>query len=122
MTAVVTVEALQAFEDDEDLQRLKVSQSRFNILDARGATHKELWHSDFLAFLLDPRQNHGLGDAFTKRLLGRAIPELSEIESLEDVSVRREYRYVDILIQDEQQEISTMAVLQQLRLARKMAC
>lgn len=106
MTSAVTVETLQAFEGNEDLQKLKDSQARFNIFDAIGATHKELWHSDFLAFLLDPGQNHGLGDEFTKRLLRCAVPELSEIDSLEEVSVRREYRYVDILIQDEQRQVS----------------
>jgi hypothetical protein len=47
-----------------------------------------------------------LGDAFTKRLVRYAIPELSEVESLENVSVRREYRYVDILIRDEEHEFS----------------
>jgi len=29
----------------------------------------EVRHSDYLAFLLDPTKNHGLGDLFLKRLV-----------------------------------------------------
>lgn len=108
MTTTVTTDDLQAFERDERLKQLEDALSKFNIFDAIGATHRELWHSDFLAFLLNPKQNHGLGDEFTKQLLRHAIPELSEIDSLEDVLVRREYRYTDILIEDAQQEISVI--------------
>ncbi len=41
----------------------------FNIFEAMGATRQELRHSDFLAFLLDPHQTHGLGDALLRALL-----------------------------------------------------
>jgi hypothetical protein len=73
---------------------------------------KNYGHSDFLAFLLDPQQNHGLGDAFLKRLLQKALasapdtvssvtPIDLDIWSLDEVFVRREWQNIDILLEDE---------------------
>jgi hypothetical protein len=68
---------LRALEDfliaNRDLERLEAMLDRFNILEALGVVRQELRHSDFLAFLMDPEGNHGLGDAFLKRLLQRAL-------------------------------------------------
>jgi hypothetical protein len=108
MTGDIAAENLLAFAEDDILKQIKEAKSIFNMFEAIGATNKELWHSDFLTFLLNPKQNHGLGDEFMKRLLKHTVPELSEIESWEDVSVRREYRYIDILIQDEEKEVSVI--------------
>ena len=104
LTNKAKLEALR----DKELARLKEALSRFNIFEAIGATHKELWHSDFLAYLLNPQQNHRLYDKFTERLLGYAIPELSNVDSWEDVSVRREYKHIDILIESKQKNISVI--------------
>ena len=92
MTAEVSRAELEAFVAGEEFRRLRETLTRFNLFDAIGATHKELWHSDFLAFLLDPGQNHGLGAEFTKRLLRYTHPPLLEFDSWADVSVRREYK------------------------------
>lgn len=108
MAVAVTIEDLRAFADDKRLEQLKDAQAHFNIFEAIGAAHKELWHSDFLAFLLNPAQNHGFGDEFTKRLLRHAIPGIPEIDSWADASVRREHKYIDILIEEEQHQISVI--------------
>ena len=61
---------LEAFAvNNLDLGRLEALLDRFNIFEAVGLVWQEVRHSTFLAFLLDPRASHGLGDAFTKRLL-----------------------------------------------------
>ncbi len=64
---------LKALEDfsvgNRDLERLEALLDRFNIFEAIGMVSQELSHSKFLTYLLDPRGNHGLGDAFVKRLL-----------------------------------------------------
>ena len=61
------LEALEALVvDNPDLERLEALLDEFNIFEAIGAVRVELRHSDFLAFLLNPTQNHGLGDAFVK--------------------------------------------------------
>ena len=46
-------------------QRLKV----FNIFDVLGIGHKELQHSNFIGWLLDPNGNHGFGDYFLLEFL-----------------------------------------------------
>jgi hypothetical protein len=95
--------------DNEDLERLEALLAEFNVFEALGAVRQELRHSDFLAFLLDPSQNHGLGDAFLKRLLKRllidaATPPLSAVEidvtDLRSALVQREWQSIDILVHD----------------------
>ena len=46
-----------------DLEQLKVPPPEFNVFEAMGVVFQEVRHSDFLAFLLDPRGHHGLGDS-----------------------------------------------------------
>jgi len=63
--------------DNPELEELESLLEEFNIFEALGAVRQEARHSDFLAFLLNPRQNHGLGDAFARRLLQKAIARRS---------------------------------------------
>jgi PD-(D/E)XK nuclease superfamily len=100
--------------DNEDLERLEALLSKFNIFEAVGAVWQELRHSDFLAFLLDPTQNHGLGDLFLKRFLVHALgkashPPLSVVDidvvNLGETIVRREWRNIDILLHAPAQRI-----------------
>ena len=46
--------------NNPDLEKLEGLLDRFNLFEALGIVRQEIRHSDFLAFLLDPRQNHGL--------------------------------------------------------------
>jgi hypothetical protein len=64
------LEALQALQADaSELERIETLLDRFNVFEAIGFVHQEVMHSYFLAFLLDPRQNHDLGDLFLKGFL-----------------------------------------------------
>ncbi len=59
------LEALRALEADaSELERIEALLNRFNVFETIGFVNQDLMHSNFLASLLDPRQNHGLGDAF----------------------------------------------------------
>ncbi len=59
------LEALRALEADaSELECIEALLNRFNVFETIGFVDQELMHSNFLASLLDPRQNHGLGDAF----------------------------------------------------------
>jgi len=111
----VDTELLEAFLQDDDLERLEHIAEEFNIFEVLGAVRQELRHSSFLAWLLDPSRNHGLGDYFLKRFLWttaglareRDIETIIPIEvdtlDLADVTVRREWRNIDILISSESQ-------------------
>jgi hypothetical protein len=110
--------ALQTFlVGNKDLDRLEALLDRFNILEALGVVRQELRHSDFLAFLMDPRGNHGLGDTFVKRLLQRVLiaagdvsrsvtPIEIELWNLDRVEIRKEWRHIDILLLDEDHELA----------------
>ncbi len=102
--------------DNSDLERLERLISGFNIFEAIGAVRQELRHSDFLAFLLDPRANHGLGDAFAKRLLQAVLSSPSaesipvtplEIDLLDlgGMEVERERHRIDVLLLDRNNEL-----------------
>lgn len=94
-----------------ELERLEALLSQFNIFEAVGAVRQELRHSDFLAFLLDPTQSHGLNDAFAKRLIQKALalsqqdsavsPIDLDVWNLDELLVQREWHNVDILLTDE---------------------
>lgn len=77
---------------------------RFNILSALGLSRQELRHSALLAYLLDPREPHGLGDSFARALLGQVAPLLPEsldvpALSLAGMTVQREWNYIDVLLE-----------------------
>ncbi len=99
--------------DNQDLEKLESELAKFNLFEAIGVVRQELRHSDWLAFLLNPSQNHRLDDIFLKRLLKRVLLEADEvtdlsglrvspvdidIADLEDAEVRREWKNIDILI------------------------
>jgi len=97
---------------NSDLEELEVQLEKFNIFEAIGVVRQELRHSNFLAFLLDPNQNSGLGQAFLKRFLQKAILNsanskltLTPIDldswDLHNVIVQREWQSIDILILEE---------------------
>ena len=92
------------------LEKLENHLNRFNIFEALGAVHQEIRHSEFLAYLMSPRQNHGLGDVFVKRFLQEAIANLEfnqeitpidlDLWDLDDIELRQEWFGIDILIID----------------------
>jgi hypothetical protein len=101
---------LEAFVvENDDLEQLESLLAQFNIFEAIGAVRQELRHSDFLGFLLDPAQNHGLDDLFLKRLLMRVLsgtpdaplsPVEIDVADLHEAVVWREWRNIDLLIHD----------------------
>lgn len=101
--------------DNPDLERLESLLAQFNIFEALGAVRIEMRHSDFLAFLLAPNQNHGLSDLFAKRLLQRALadhleapirPVELDLADLGSLLVLREWQNIDILLVDEDNRIT----------------
>lgn len=98
--------------DNEDLEKLESELAKFNIFEAVGIVRQELRHSNFLAFLMNPSQNHRLDDIFLKKFLKRVLLEADnvnlgelrvspvdiDIADLEDAEVRREWKNIDILV------------------------
>ena len=96
--------------DNSELEQLEGMLSPFNVFEAIGATRQELRHSDFLSFLLDPTENHGLKDYFLKTLFKKVLlrsvgPEIGAIEidvaDLSAAEVERERFQIDVLVHSE---------------------
>ena len=68
---VAAIEALLL--DDEGIGEIEAGLGGFNIFEAIGHTRREERHSDFLAFLLDPNQPHGLGAKFLTRFVIKVV-------------------------------------------------
>ncbi|MEZ0249370.1 MAG: PD-(D/E)XK nuclease family protein [Methylobacteriaceae bacterium] len=99
--------------DDLDFQAIDRRMGRFNLFEAMGAVRGELRHSNFLAFLLSPSRNHGLGSEpllrFLRLALGGLPPGLRPIRSLEllvgdldGAVIHREWNNIDLLIEVKQ--------------------
>ena len=104
-------EALEKFVlDNEELARLEERTSQFNIFEALGIVRQEIRHSNFLAWLMNPAQAHGLGDSFLKAFLMktsvkarmRGIETISPVDvdvwDLTETEIRREWKNIDILL------------------------
>ena len=105
--------------DNPDIERLEVLLGQFNIFEALRAVRQEVRHSDFLAYLLDPTQNHGLGDEFARRLLQKALTSANtqqlplspidlDIWSLNELVVQREWQNIDLLLSDEPHQLAVI--------------
>jgi hypothetical protein len=105
-----TSSRLSDLVNDEDFDKLELELRNTNIFSILGIERKEIRHSNFLAWLLDPNGTHGLGPLFLKRFL-RDIFLLDNPESANNVEldeartrnmeIRREWEYIDILLVSE---------------------
>lgn len=111
------IQALEALVvGNDDLERVEVLLNDLNLFEAIGVARQELRHSDFLAFLLDPHQPHGLGDSFAKGFMQRSLacaaadetpirPVDVALMDLSEMTVRREWQNIDILLLDERNRL-----------------
>ena len=133
--------ALEGFVvNNPELDQLENLVGQFNIFEAMGVIRQEIRHSDFLAFLLNPAENHGLGDYFLKRFIQKAIiayrggnPPISLIDidfwDLTETFVLREWNNIDILLENRphnfaiiiENKISSTEHSDQLRKYRSLA-
>ncbi|MBK3665080.1 PD-(D/E)XK nuclease family protein [Bradyrhizobium diazoefficiens] len=98
---------LAAAITDPDFEKLELAMGDPNIFRALAIERQEIRHSNFFAYLLDPGENHGLGDILLRKFLrdifadsraqGRTLFD-ADLMDFSDVDVRREWRGIDILI------------------------
>ena len=112
MDALEQYAALERFAQDPDLGKLEGTLSEFNLFRLLSLDGYEGTHSTVLAWLLNPREKHRLGDAFLRGFLSATTTlELSGAD-LSAARVQREWPnevdgqtgYLDILILDEGQQ------------------
>lgn len=101
-------QALQDFLLDIDcLNELLPWTGKFNIFDVLKISRTEIRHSNTLGWLLDPAENHGLGDAFLKNIFQKLVENDSEnrydvfdvlLMDFYSFTVYREWKNIDILL------------------------
>jgi hypothetical protein len=103
-------EKLSKLLDDQQFQELDARYRKFNFFSALDASHVELRHSNFLAFLLSPNETHGLGADFLSRALRLFLTKLQgssrpisglelQLANLNSALVERERDNIDIFIE-----------------------
>lgn len=107
--------ALQEFLlDIECLDELLPWTGKFNLFDVLKVSRTEIRHSNMLAWLMDPNENHGFGDAFLKGILQRLIENDSYekydvfkilLSDMHSFSVYREWRNIDIMLVSSEEKI-----------------
>ena len=101
-------EALQRFLLDIDcLDELLPWTGKFNIFDVLRISRAEIRHSNTLSWLLDPSENHGLGDSFLKSIFQWLVENDSDnryevfnvlLMDYYSFVVFREWKNIDILL------------------------
>lgn len=92
---------------DADFDRLELALNEPNIFSILSIEHMEIRHSNFLGWLLNPKENHGLNDLFLKRFLREILSDAkipdthaldAETLNFQKVEVLREWKDIDLLL------------------------
>lgn len=99
---------------DEDFTSLQnLASEEVNLMEILGVAHRELQHSNFLAWLFNPNESHNLGDYAVKEFIKLYFREnqfadlglqtkLSVFDfvhlDFDDLEIRREYKNIDLIL------------------------
>ncbi len=115
MSELSNEQALQEFLIDIDcLNDLLPWTEKFNIFDVLKISRMEIRHSNVLAWLLNPGENHGLGDVYLRGVMKQLIE--NDVEgrydkfellsmNMQSFSIYREYKHIDILLVSSEEKI-----------------
>ena len=96
------------------LDELQKWENHFNLFDVLRASRTEIRHSNVLAWLLNPLENHNLGDSFIRMLCQEFVKGQQNInkDSMQlllmdfySFSVYREWKNIDILMVSDEEKI-----------------
>lgn len=103
-----TYDELEAlFVNNSSMQRIEAYLNRFNPIRVMKMEGMEIRHSAILAWLLNPKETHGLGDHFLKAFLAEALkgnsrkrPNALQVSQsdMRDADVRCEWNNIDIFV------------------------
>lgn len=103
-----------------DLEGLTRRNGSSNLFEIAGLVRQEIKHSNFLGYLLDPAEAHGLQDDFLKRLLVLVVKNFNEkssgahastqplrvmLSDYSDAIIRREWTNLDIFIASDENKV-----------------
>ncbi len=123
----ITESQLQKFTIDFDknivnpLLEAGFERNKFNVFDILNIKNQELKHSDFLAFMFDPKRSGEVGAQFLHAfilIIAKEFPLLQlNIEDAENiyfdnVRVKREYKNIDILVEFSVSDINIVIAIE----------
>jgi hypothetical protein len=94
--------------NNHELEELEDKLQEFNIFEVLGMIKQEIKHSNFLSWLLNPKENQFIGDYLLKRLLkkvafigqqngiGEVTPIDIDVWDLNQMNVYREWNNIDL--------------------------
>ena len=95
------MELLKQLEEDRDFQNLekRLQTTKFNVFDVLRISDSEIRHSNVLAWLLDSRGSHGLGEHFLRAAIGSISPDTAKkLPDLSAPQIYRELENMDIVV------------------------
>ena len=98
--------------NNQNLDLLEAKLNRFNPLNVLKVDEYEIRHSNILSWLLDPNENHGLGEIFFKKFVGEIMLMNEEKEfsaSVLDIHLKN---FFDLQLYRERKSIDILAVSQ----------
>jgi len=103
--------------NNENLEHLEDIVNDFNIFTSLNLINNEIRHSNFLSWIMSPKENHNLKDYFLSSLLkvismrasssGINAPSIFDIDNWNfiETEILREWRNIDILIKDDNHKL-----------------
>ena len=106
MTEQEVKEKYRALLNDPEFDKIELELRTPNIFQILKISRTEIRHSNFLAWLLDPNETHGLGKLFLIKFLRElATSEINGLDEFEveklnfhNVEIKREWNNIDLLI------------------------
>nr|WP_325196792.1 PD-(D/E)XK nuclease family protein [uncultured Oscillibacter sp.] len=89
---------MRQLEADANFIELSEKCHTLNLFEILGTTTAEIRHSNFLAWLLDPKGNHGLQDRFLRAFAAKLGQEDAVPKDLSSCVVLREWQHIDLLV------------------------
>lgn len=93
--------------DSECLKQLDNWADDFNLFDVLKITNMEIRHSNILAWLFDPNENHGLGDSFIQSFMTKVVSKCDHnrynsfdllLQDFYSYQIYREYHHMDLVL------------------------
>ena len=113
-------DALKNFLLDIDcLDQLDEWTGKFNMFDILKITRAEIRHSNLLAWLLTPGENHGLNDNVIKGFIQFAITSFSDNNDIFDTllmdfrsfDILREWHHIDVLAISDKEKLPSDSIM-----------
>ena len=105
--------------DDDFTSLQNLVNEEVNLMDILKVSRKELQHSNFLAWLFDPKESHNLGDYALKEFIkiyfreneyknlgadaGLSVFDFVQLD-FDDLEIRREYKNIDLILLSRKRE------------------